>query len=139
MNKDNMKEMLKASTNKRYLEDIINQASLKVRKAEIEQDKKEVFIESIPAIRHYGYAHDATDEVLEFLEGICSGAYNLSGTHWIHDASILMEHYEHLDAEDGEASERRKKLQNIERKYTPHSAHSQSEVSHFREGMKGSY
>lgn len=134
-----MKEMLKSATNKRYLEEIISQASLKVRKAKIEQDKKDVFFSSIPAIRHYGYEHDATDEVLHFLEGICSEAYSLSGTHWIHDAGILMEHYEHLDAEDGEASECKKKLQKVEMKYTPHSAHSQSEVSHFKEGMESPY
>lgn len=138
---EHMDEMLKAATNKRYLEDIAKQALFAVKKSKIQQDKKDCFKEALPAMVRYGSAYDARDEVLAYLEGICRGSYNLSGMHWIHDGSILFQHYEHFDAESGEASKCRKNFQFIEIKYNPSakSAHSQAEVSHFRESIEGFY
>jgi hypothetical protein len=77
--KEHEREMLKAATNKRYLEDLVKQARIKIKKSKIEDDKKELFIDSLSALRNYGSLHDATDEVLSYLEGICDGSYDLSG------------------------------------------------------------
>ena len=135
--KENIDELLKAPTVNRYLDDTIKQATAKIRKKKIEQDKKKCILYCLPKLNHYGSAPDATYEVIELLEGICEDSLN--DRELIHNMRVLFQHYEHFDAHEGEASECKNKLQQIEIKYNPHSPHSQSEVSHFREQMEGPY
>lgn len=133
----NIDEMLKAPTVNRYLEEVTNQATAKIRKKKIVQDKKKCILYCIPKLKHYAAAPDATDEVLELLEGICDESLNEIEV--IRNMRVLFQHYEFFDAHKGEASKCKNILQKIEVKYKPHSPHSQSEVSHFREQMEGFY
>jgi hypothetical protein len=142
---EHLEEMLKASTNQKYLGDIAKQAALKFSKIKLEQDKKDFFLNSLQALVNYGSAPDAADEVLEFLENVCDSTYNLNDICWIHDEKVLFGHYEHFDAQDGEATHYKNKALELENKYSKSikrketSAHSLASVAYFREQIDGLY
>lgn len=152
-------EMQKAATMNRYLEDIAKQAMTKVRKEKLQKEIKECLLYCFPKIRNYAadlkYGAAAADEVREFFEKVCDGTYNFDNAQniieCVHHAKVLSQHYEHFDAEGGEATKATQKAESLEtklkadyagkqgQKRKENSPHSLSEVSHFREQMEGFY
>lgn len=136
---EHIKEEQNSPTLDKYLMDVINDVKTAVNKSDIEKDKKECILECLPAIRNYGLHPDARDGVLEFLENILDKPLDLHGKDCFNKMYTLFGEYEFFDAHEGEASKCRSKVKQIILKYNPHSSHSQTEVSHFKEGMEGIY
>lgn len=137
--KENIKEEENSPTIDKYLTDTIEHVKTKVKKSDIEQDKKKCILYCIPAIRNYGLHADARDGVLKFLEDILGEAVDLHKKDCFNKIYSLLGNYEFFDAHEGEASECKKKVQEIMIKYFPDSVHSIGNVSHFRESMEGFY
>lgn len=134
---ENIKEEQNASTLDKYLIDVIKDVKTEVEKSDIEQDKKDCILKCLPAIRNYGLHADARDGVLEFLESILGKTLDLHGKECFNKMYNLFGEYEFFDAHEGEAYKCRSRVKQILLKYNLHSSHSQSEVSHFQEGMEG--
>lgn len=137
--KENIKEEQSAPTLDKYLIETIEHVKIKVKKSGIEQDKRECILECLPAIRNYGLHADSRDGVLEFLENILDETLDLHKKDCFNKMYSLFSEYEFFDAHEGEAYKCKSKVKQILLRYYPSSAHSQSEVSHFREGMEGIY
>lgn len=150
-------EMQKAATINRYLEDITKQTLIRVRKENLEQDIKKCLLYCFPKLKNYAsdsvYGPAALDEVLEFFENVCDGTYKLNTAegiiNCIHDTGVLLQHYEHSDAEEGEATKCKNMVGTLEarlktkypneQKPKSISPHSLDSLLHFKQEMQGLY